>query len=277
MLKLEKGRRGRLDEKYLFTLGKAEMREKVRALTGFEKERNEIKMLANIIFSNGMKNTEKYMKFLNLNGNVLLFGKPGTGKTSICYDCMLDNVSASCYQLNMSALISEKLGKTAQKVDEIFQEILNETKKYPVYLLIEEIEAFLPNRRESKDLEDMKRALTIFMHYLDKTNPNLVIICTTNYVENLDPAIIRRFSYKVEINNCSTEDIEKFLSNEENPFHVFFKDKLMNKRIAEEAFKRKMTFSDLKNMMKIIFLEGGKKGINNVNGNNLYKIIVEER
>lgn len=272
-----KGRRERLDEKYLFTLDKAEMREKVRALTGFEKERNEIKMLANIIFGNGAKNIEEYMKFLNLNGNVLLFGKPGTGKTSICYDCMLDNMSASHYQLNMSALISEKLGKTAQKIDEIFREILNETKKYPVYLLIEEIEAFLPNRRESKDLEDMKRALTVFMHYLDKTNPNLVVICTTNYIENLDSAIIRRFSYKVETNKCSTEDIEKFLSNEENTFHDFFGDKLMNKRIAEEAYKRKMTFSDLKNMMKILFLEGGIKGTNNVNGNNLYKIIVEER
>ncbi|HIT64224.1 MAG TPA: AAA family ATPase, partial [Candidatus Ventrimonas merdavium] len=178
-----------MDEKYLFMLDKEEMKTRVKALTGFEKERDEIKALSKIIFDMDIENIE-YMKFLNINGNVLLFGKPGTGKTSICYDCMLENTSASYYQLNMTALVSEKLGKTAQKINEVFEEVLNESKKYPVYLLIEEIEVFLPNRRESKDLEDMKRALTIFMHYLDKINPNLMVMCTTNHLESLDPAIV---------------------------------------------------------------------------------------
>ena len=62
----------------------------------------------------------------------------------------------------------------------------------------------------------MKRALTIFMHYLDKLNPNLMVLCTTNYIENLDPAIVRRFSYKIKIANNSIEDMEKFLVNKDN-------------------------------------------------------------
>ena len=76
-----------MDEKYLFMLDKEEMKTRVKALTGFEKERDEIKTLSKIIFDMDIENIE-YMKFLNINGNVLLFGKPGTGKTSICYDCM---------------------------------------------------------------------------------------------------------------------------------------------------------------------------------------------
>ena len=247
-----------MDEKYLFMLDKEEMKTRVKALTGFEKERDEIKTLSKIIFDMDIENIE-YMKFLNINGNVLLFGKPGTGKTSICYDCMLENTSASYYQLNMAALVSEKLGKTAQKINEVFEELLNESKKYPVYLLIEEIEAFLPNRRESKDLEDMKRALTIFMHYLDKINPNLMVMCTTNHLESLDSAIVRRFTYKIEITNNSIEDMEHFLT-----------------KIAEKIIEKKMTFSDVKNMMKRLLLRDKGKKIENVNANSLYEMIMEE-
>ena len=264
-----------MDEKYLFMLDKEEMKTRVKALTGFEKERDEIKTLSKIIFDMDIENIE-YMKFLNINGNVLLFGKPGTGKTSICYDCMLENTSASYYQLNMAALVSEKLGKTAQKINEVFEELLNESKKYPVYLLIEEIEAFLPNRRESKDLEDMKRALTIFMNYLDKINPNLMVMCTTNHLESLDSAIVRRFTYKIEITNNSIEDMEHFLTNEENPFHIFFNDELVNHKIAEKIIEKKMTFSDVKNMMKRLLLRDKGKKIENVNANSLYEMIMEE-
>lgn len=176
----------------------------------------------------------------------------------------------------MAALVSEKLGKTAQKINEVFEELLNESKKYPVYLLIEEIEAFLPNRRESKDLEDMKRALTIFMHYLDKINPNLMVMCTTNHLESLDPAIVRRFTYKIEITNNSIEDMEHFLTNEENPFHIFFNDELVNHKIAEKIIEKKMTFSDVKNMMKRLLLRDKGKKIENVNANSLYEMIMEE-
>ena len=171
----------------------------------------------------------------------------------------------------------------------MFEELLNESKKYPVYLLIEEIEAFLPNRRESKDLEDMKRALTIFMYYLDKINPNLMVMCTTNHLESLDPAIVRRFTYKIEITNNSIEDMENFLTNfnsiedmenfltnEENPFHIFFNDELVNHKIAEKIIEKKMTYSDVKNLMKRLLLRDKGKKIENVNANSLYEMIMEE-
>lgn len=263
-----------VEKKYLFTIDKEEMKTKVQALTGFEKERDEIKTLAKKVFVNGIEEFKKYMSFLDMNGNVLLYGKPGTGKTSICYDCMLDYEKATYYQINMSALISEKMGKTAQKIDEIFRELLDETLEDHVYLLIEEIEAFLPNRSKSKDLEDMKRALTIFMHYLDKPNPNLMVLCTTNYIENLDPAIVRRFSYKLEIVNNSIEDMEKFLVNKDNPFNPYFEDKALNRKIAETIIEKGMTFSDVKNVMRKLFLESNK--IDNVNSSNFYKMIMEE-
>lgn len=265
-----------MDEKYLFILCREEMRTRVKALTGFKKEREEIKTLAKIIFNKEIESIEEYMKFLNMNGNVLLFGKPGTGKTSICYDCMLDNANAAYYELNMSALISEKLGKTAQKIEEIFGELLNETKKYPIYLLVEEIAAFLPNGKESADLEDMKRALAVFMHYLDKINPNLMVICTTNHLESLNPDIIKRFTCKIEITNNSIEDMEQFLTNKENPFHIFFNDKSINHKIAEKIIEREMTFLDVKNMMKRLLLKDNGKKIESVNGDNLYKMLMEE-
>ena len=101
-------------------------------------------------------------------------------------------------------------------------------------------------------------------------------MCTTNHLESLDPAIVRRFTYKIEITNNSIEDMEHFLTNEENPFHIFFNDELVNHKIAEKIIEKKMTFSDVKNMMKRLLLRDKGKKIENVNANSLYEMIMEE-
>lgn len=263
-----------MDEKYIYKLDRKEMKSQISTLSGFDKERREIKTISELIFSVKDKDISKYLQFLHLNGNVLLFGRPGTGKTSICYECMLSTPKASLYQINISSLISEKLGKTSKIIDELFQDIVEEAEEYPTYLLIEEIEAFFPNRNKSRDLEDMKRALTTFMHYLDIIIPNLMILCTTNYLQNLDPAIIRRFSYKFEVTNPCKSAIISFLTNKENPFESFFRDKSVNEKIADEIVKRNMTFADVKYIMRSLFLE--KKQIEQVNGNALLTKVLEE-
>lgn len=250
------------------------MKSRIKSLSGFEKEREEIKALSRLIFETKKKDVHECLQFLDLNGNVLLYGRPGTGKTSICYACMLETPSASFYQVNCSALISEKLGKTQKLIDELFKEVIDEAKKYPTYLLIEEIETFLPNRDGSKDLEDMKRALTVFMHYMEREIPNLMIFCTTNYIQNLDPAIIRRFSYKFEVLNPNEIAVNEFLTNKDNPFNCYFTDEVINKKIAYKVVENNMTFADLKNIMRKLFLE--KQDIGQVNGTALLSKLKEE-
>lgn len=254
-------------ESNLFELKKEEMKRKSDFIVGNEKIRTQLKEIANTLFSDN--DNQDIMKFLDITGNILLYGKPGTGKTSICYECMLGIDKASYYHLNISTLISEKLGKTPKMIDEFFKTVIEKTKKYKVFLLVEEIEAFLPNRNNSKELEDMKRALTIFMHYLDKHISNLVILCTTNYKENLDDAIIRRFSFQYEIKNNEKEAFVDFLTNTKNPFKNFFSNNDENLELSKLLVENNNTFSDLKHYMRGLYIL--KRDINICNLTNIIK------
>ncbi len=263
-----------MDVEFLREIDRDEMRCRVAALTGYEQERQEIKALARIKFDTAELNSS-YLKFLNLNGNVLLYGKPGTGKTSICYDCMLSCSDATYYQLKLPEIISEKLGETSKNLSKAFNYILQESVEYPTFLLIEEIEAFFPDRQTSRDLPDMKRALTVMMEYLDCYNPNLMILCTTNFKKNLDPAIIRRFGYQAEIKNGSEEDIIRFLTHKENPFSEYFSDRQENAEIARAAFEQCLSFSVIKDKMKNLYLANHGDSAQ-VNGKTLLKLVKGE-
>lgn len=267
-------RRKTLEEQYIYRLNRTEMKSRIQGLTGFEEERKKIKRLSKLIFGSTGEKISEYFEFLNINGNVLLFGKPGTGKTSICYECMLEKPEASFYQVNMSFLISEKLGRTSRLITELFEKVISEAQEYPIFLLIEEVESFLPNREFSRDLEDMKRALTVFMQYMDKRIHNLMILCTTNYIENLDPAIIRRFSYIFEVTNPDKKAVLEFLTSDKNPFAQYFKNKTINEKIADQVVSKKMTFSDIKANMRAIVLEN--ENIDQMDGRTLLNRLSEE-
>lgn len=257
-------------ESNIFELTKEEMKRKASIILGNESIRNQLKEITKIMFSD--RNNQDVLNFLDINGNILLYGKPGTGKTSICYECMLENDKASYYHLNISTLISEKLGKTPKLIDEFFKIVIEKTKKYKVFLLFEEIEAFLPDRNNSKELEDMKRALTIFMHYLDKHISNLVLLCTTNYKTNLDEAILRRFSFQYEIKNNEKKAFIDFLTISENPFKEFFSNNEKNNEIAELLVTKNSTFSDVKHYMRELYIAGMA-----VNDENLINQIKEDK
>jgi SpoVK/Ycf46/Vps4 family AAA+-type ATPase len=254
----------------LFELTKDEMKRKTKIIVGNEKIREQLKEITDNIFSD--KNNLDVMEFLDINGNVLLYGRPGTGKTSICYECMLKAEKASYYHLNASTLISEKLGKTAKLINKFFIDVIHKTEKYQVFLLLEEIEAFLPDRTNSKELEDMKRALTIFMHYLDKHIPNLVVLCTTNHKSNLDNAILRRFAFQYKITNSDKNAFVEFLTCKENPFKDNFLQNDKKLKIAELLVENNFTFSDLKHFMREVYISG-----NEVTANNLIMLIKEEK
>ncbi|WP_310603719.1 ATP-binding protein [Anaerosporobacter sp.] len=252
-----------------FKITRDQLEKYFTGLVGFHKQRAEIDRVVKWCFNPDID--KKYWNFLHMNGNILLYGKPGTGKTSIAYECAFNNEKATFYSINLSSLISEKLGKTEKALTHFFEEVFQEAETSATVLLMEEIEAFLPNRSSSKDIEDMKRALTVFMHYLDLFIQNLVIICTTNHKDLLDPAIMRRFSFVYKIENSEKKDIIDFLTQRNNPFSSGFSNNEINNEIAEYVVEHKMTFSELKYHMKMIFISGEDSEGQNVNSANLLK------
>lgn len=134
---------------------------------------------------------------------ILLYGAPGTGKSSL--------VTAIATRYNYD-LISIDMGTFATLDTNALVESINaDNSKYVV--LLEDIDAVVKSRTaEDADKED-KSIINKLLQLLDSTSSptNVIFVATTNYVEVLDEAITRdgRFDLKVEVKELSVNNIDK--------------------------------------------------------------------
>ena len=143
------------------------------------------------------------LKQTNLTPNltVLLFGPPGTGKTSLTrafsklYDIPLCVVESD-------RLVSPLLGdtiKNIRNVVELAADIATENGSF--VLFFDEIDAIGSERSNIHEVGEIKRAVISFLQVIDKVNYNavpLAIFGATNHQHQLDSAIWRRFTFHLE-------------------------------------------------------------------------------
>ena len=130
--------------------------------------------------------------------NILLYGKPGTGKSMIA-----KAISNECNVHFMYRAGSEfarrYVGDSPKEIKKMFKEA---REKAPTILFIDEIDALGKKRSEDTNGEDVK-ALTQLRTELDgfDTTDDVFLIGATNTLDLLDPALLRsgRFDKKVKI------------------------------------------------------------------------------
>ena len=130
--------------------------------------------------------------------NILLYGKPGTGKSMIA-----KAISNECNVHFMYRAGSEfarrYVGDSPKEIKKMFKEA---REKAPTILFIDEIDALGKKRSEDTNGEDVK-ALTQLLTELDgfDTTDDVFLIGATNTLDLLDPAILRsgRFDKKIKI------------------------------------------------------------------------------
>lgn len=132
---------------------------------------------------------------------LLLYGAPGTGKTLLA-----GHIAASLrrplYVARLDSLISSRLGETAKNVRGIFEFV-------PVreaVLFLDEMDAIAKLRDDRHELGELKRVVNTVLQGLDSLTDDVVTIGATNHPHLLDPAIWRRFPYKVEL-SLPDEDV----------------------------------------------------------------------
>ena len=127
---------------------------------------------------------------------LLLCGPPGTGKTLLA-----GHIAASLrrplYVARLDSLISSRLGETAKNLRGIFEFIPARN----AILVLDEMDAIAKLRDDRQELGELKRVVNTVLQGLDSLTDDVVTVAATNHPHLLDPAIWRRFPYKVELNS----------------------------------------------------------------------------
>ena len=134
-------------------------------------------------------------------GCLCFHGAPGTGKTALA-EHMAKQLERPLMIRRASDLVSKFVGETEQQMAAMFREA--ETEK--AVLLLDEADSFLQDRRgaqrtyEVTEVNEMLQGMERF---------NGIFVCTTNLMDAIDQAALRRFTFKIRFKPLRSEQRER--------------------------------------------------------------------
>lgn len=133
----------------------------------------------------------------------LLWGPPGTGKTSLC-KALASEFGLDICVLNLASLTDESAVGIMSELSEIGSQ-------RPKILLIEDIDSYVDGRVVKKKNLRFSTLLNIFDGV--SSQDGTILIITTNHYQNLDPALIRpgRIDLQLEVGLPNSTEIKAYL------------------------------------------------------------------
>lgn len=174
--------------------------------------------------------------------SLLLYGYPGTGKTSIA-KLISYKTNLPLVMVRFDSLISSLLGSTSKNIRRIF----DYANSRPCILFLDEFDAIAKARDDKQELGELKRVINSLLQNIDNFNENNVLIAATNHHELLDSAIWRRFSISIEVLKPSLEQIPLLVKEYLNKMDYDFKDNPKKFTFISNALYG-MSAADIKNV-----------------------------
>ena len=125
---------------------------------------------------------------------LLLYGPPGTGKSMLA-GYVAARLGRPFYVVRLDSLISSRLGETSKNIREVFNFIPTRE----AVLFLDEMDAIAKLRDDRHELGELKRVVNTVLQGLDSLTDDIIVIGATNHAHLLDPAIWRRFPYKLDM------------------------------------------------------------------------------
>lgn len=170
--------------------------------------------------------------------NLLLSGAPGTGKTLVAGH-IASQLNKTLYVVRLDSVISSLLGDTAKNIRQIFEYVPSKD----AVLFLDEVDAVAKLRDDSQEIGELKRVVNTLIQGLDSLDDKAVVIAATNHANLLDPAIWRRFPFKINFELPSL-DVRDALWD-----HFLFQDKGdKNTRKILAAISDGLTGADIENI-----------------------------
>ena len=149
-----------------------------------------------------LNNTEKYNKLgCNIPHGLILYGKPGTGKTTIS-NAILDNIT------NRKKIIIRKTKSDGSFIDYIESQFNLAIKEQPSILLLDDLDKFAENDEGKCNQEEY----VAIQSQIDRVkNENVFVIATVNDKDVLPDSLVRsgRFDIQIVVKDPSEEDAIK--------------------------------------------------------------------
>jgi SpoVK/Ycf46/Vps4 family AAA+-type ATPase len=123
---------------------------------------------------------------------LLLTGPAGTGK-SMTASALAAELSLPLVTIRIDALISKYTGETSTKLRVVFDAMAHPRTVYLFDDFFDDFGAIGAWQTAGSDIVDARRILTMFLSFLDDTQPESLIVTVTDHPSLLDDALLRRF------------------------------------------------------------------------------------
>ena len=134
-----------------------------------------------------------------LNFSLCLYGEPGTGK-SLYARYLSKELGIEVIMKRASDLISKYVGETEQNIADAFAQ----AKSKKAMLIFDEADSFLQNRNNAVRNWEVSQVNEMLTWMESHEYP---FVCTTNLLDTLDEASLRRFTFKIKFDFMTKEQV----------------------------------------------------------------------
>lgn len=163
--------------------------------------------------------------------NILMYGAPGTGKSEFC-KFLGKELDRKVLVMKGSDILSKWVGGTEENIAAAFRQAEAEN----AILFFDEIDGLVQERESANASWEVSQVNELLQQM---ENFNGVMVAATNFSKNLDPAIMRRFTFKLEFDYLDDEGKKVF-------FERMFKSKLTEDEFNELKELHNLTPGDFR-------------------------------
>ena len=173
--------------------------------------------------------------------NILLYGPPGTGKTEFV-KYLATKLGRRVVVMRGSDILSKYVGESEQNIAEAFRNAEDSSS----ILFFDEVDGLLQDRGNAVRSWEITQVNELLQQMEDFDG---VMVAATNFSRNLDPATMRRFTFKLEFGYLDDDGKRLF-------FERMFKTELAPGELAELRQLRNLAPGDFRTVRQELFYLG---------------------
>lgn len=176
--------------------------------------------------------------------NILLYGPPGTGKTEFV-KYLGKSLDRKVLVKRASDILDQFVGNTEKRIAEAFRQAEAEG----AILFFDEIDGLVRDREGASQSWQVTQVNELLQQM---ENFDGIMVAATNFSTSLDPATMRRFTYKLEFDYLEEDGKCMF-------FERMFKTKLSDEEFVELNQLENLTPGDFRTVRQELFYLGGTR------------------